>query len=160
MKTLSNTKDMSQSSFGHGPSPLQNNVSASEVDVETMGRAEKERYQAAVEVSDRCVKLLRRTRLQVRIVVEVFHCKSPKHMITEVIDFLEPTLVILGSRGRSALKGVLLGSFSNYLVTKSSVPVMVARKRLRKHSKYKRKNLRLSNVLTNPTGKLANAKID
>jgi hypothetical protein len=37
---------------------------------------------------------------------------------------------------------------------------MVARKRLRKHSKYKRKNLRLSNVLTNPTGKLANAKID
>ena len=86
MKTLSNTKDLSQSSLGHGPSPLQNNVSASEVDVETMGRAEKERYQAAVEVSDRCVKLLRRTRLQVRIVVEVFHCKSPKHMITEVVS--------------------------------------------------------------------------
>ncbi|EOD46733.1 putative usp domain-containing protein [Neofusicoccum parvum UCRNP2] len=90
-------------------------------------------------------------------------------MITEVIDFLDPTLVILGSRGRSALKGlniiplanpVLLGSFSNYLVTKSSVPVMVARKRLRKHSKYKRGNLRLSNVLTNPASKLASAKID
>jgi len=45
------------------------------------------------------------------------------------IDFLNPTLTILGSRGRSALKGVLLGSFSNYLVTKSSVPVMVARRR-------------------------------
>jgi gamma-glutamyltranspeptidase len=45
------------------------------------------------------------------------------------IDFLSPTLTILGSRGRSQLKGVLLGSFSNYLVTKSSVPVMVARKR-------------------------------
>ncbi|KAF2110588.1 hypothetical protein BDV96DRAFT_650702 [Lophiotrema nucula] len=158
MKTLSNTKGISD---GHlAPPPHPNSVSASESDPSTMGKAEKERYQAAVEVSDRCVKLLRKTRLQVRVVVEVFHCKSPKHMITEVIDFLEPTLVILGSRGRSALKGVLLGSFSNYLVTKSSVPVMVARKRLRKHSKYKRKNLRLSNVLTNPTNKLANAKID
>lgn len=55
---------------------------------------------------------------------------------------------------------MLLGSFSNYLVTKSSVPVMVARKRLRKHSKYKRSNLRFSNVLTNPSSKLAAAKID
>ncbi|KAF2874320.1 hypothetical protein BDV95DRAFT_330527 [Massariosphaeria phaeospora] len=158
MKTLSNTKGLSNE--GPGPSPLSNSSLASEADVNTMGKAEKARYQAALEVSDRCIKLLRRTRLQVRIVVEVFHCKSPKHMITEVIDFLEPTLVILGSRGRNALKGVLLGSFSNYLVTKSSVPVMVARKRLRKHSKYKRKNLRMSNVLTNPSGKLANAKID
>ncbi|KAF1957058.1 hypothetical protein CC80DRAFT_53947 [Byssothecium circinans] len=145
---------------GHGPSHLANSVAAADADVEAMGTAEKARYQACVEVSDRCLKLLRKTRLQVRVVVEVFHCKSPKHMITEVIDFLEPTLVILGSRGRNALKGVLLGSFSNYLVTKSSVPVMVARKRLRKHSKYKRKNLRLSNVISSPNGRLANAKID
>ncbi|MBE7179760.1 MAG: universal stress protein [Terriglobus roseus] len=76
------------------------------------------------------------------------------------MDHLEPTLVVLGSRGRSALKGVLLGSFSNYLVTKSSVPVMVARKRLRKHSKYKRDNLRLSNMLASPRGRLELAKID
>ena len=55
---------------------------------------------------------------------------------------------------------ISLGSFSNYLVTKSSVPVMVARKRLRKHSKYKRTNMRFSNVLNNPAGKLAAAKID
>ncbi|KAJ4295164.1 hypothetical protein N0V90_007174 [Kalmusia sp. IMI 367209] len=158
MKTLSNHQGLTAE--GPGPSPLSNTVSASEADVNTMGKAEKDRYQAAVEVSDRCVKLLRKTRLQVRVVVEVFHCKSPKHMLTEVIDFLDPTLVILGSRGRNALKGVLLGSFSNYLVTKSSVPVMVARKRLRKHSKYKRKNLRLSNVIAPSTGRLANAKID
>lgn len=143
-----------------GFSALSNSIMATEADVNAMGKAEKERYQACVEVSDRCVKLLRKTRLQVRAVVEVFHCKSPRHMITEVIDFLEPTLVILGSRGRNALKGVLLGSFSNYLVTKSSVPVMVARKRLRKHSKYKRQNVRMSNVLTNPSDRLANAKID
>jgi hypothetical protein len=80
------------------------------------------------------------------------------------IDFLSPTLVILGSRGRSAIKGVLLGSFSNYLVTKSSVPVMVARKKLRsKQAKtFRRANLRLSNVLQGPssTRKLESAKID
>ena len=99
------------------------------------GSAEKERRRALEDISTRIVRLLRKTRLQVRVVVEVFHCKSPRHMITEVIDFLSPTLVIIGSRGQSAVKGVLLGSFSNYLVTKSSVPVMVARKKLRKHSK-------------------------
>lgn len=100
--------------------------------------AETERRKGIEGVTERCVRLLRKTRLQVRVVVEVFHCKSPRHMITEVIDFLSPTLVIIGSRGRSAVKGVLLGSFSNYLVTKSSVPVMVARKKLRKHSTAKR----------------------
>ncbi|KAH7083106.1 hypothetical protein BKA63DRAFT_143137 [Paraphoma chrysanthemicola] len=160
MRTLSNHDGLPSSRSGGSPSPLANSIMFTEADVKAMGKAEKERYQACVEVSDRCVKLLRKTRLQVRAVVEVFHCKSPKHMITEVIDFLEPTLVILGSRGRNALKGVLLGSFSNYLVTKSSVPVMVARKRLRKHSKYKRQNVRMSNVLANPNDRLANAKID
>ncbi|KAF2841831.1 adenine nucleotide alpha hydrolases-like protein [Patellaria atrata CBS 101060] len=164
VKTLSHTQDPLQSTSSLGPSPLSNSVDPLEADkaaqTANMREAERERYNAAAEVSCRCVKLLRKTKLQVRVVIEVFHCKSPKHMITEVIDFLDPTLVILGSRGRSALKGVLLGSFSNYLVTKSSVPVMVARKRLRKHSKYKRTNLRLSNVLAAPTGGLANAKVD
>ncbi|KAF1845240.1 uncharacterized protein K460DRAFT_355080 [Cucurbitaria berberidis CBS 394.84] len=157
-RTLSNHDGIGATKSGS--SALSNSIMATEANVSAMGKTEKQRYQACVEVSDRCVKLLRKTRLQVRAVVEVFHCKSPKHMITEVIDFLEPTLVILGSRGRNALKGVLLGSFSNYLVTKSSVPVMVARKRLRKHSKYKRQNVRMSNVLTNPSDRLANAKID
>ncbi|KAL5116401.1 hypothetical protein ACEQ8H_005749 [Pleosporales sp. CAS-2024a] len=159
-RTLSNHDGLPTTRSDTSPSPLANSIMATEANVAAMGKAEKERYQACVEVSDRCIKLLRKTRLQVRAVVEVFHCKSPKHMITEVIDFLEPTLVILGSRGRNALKGVLLGSFSNYLVTKSSVPVMVARKRLRKHSKYKRQNVRMSNVLANPNDRLANAKID
>ena len=66
-----------------------------------------------------------------------------------------PTLTLFG-----LLFSVLLGSFSNYLVTKSSVPVMVARKRLRKHSKkYKHTNVRLSNNLT-PAKSLAAAKVD
>lgn len=57
------------------------------------------------DISERVTKLLRKTRLQVRVIVEVLHCKNPKHLITEVIDLVNPTLVILGSRGRSALKG-------------------------------------------------------
>jgi len=68
-------------------------------------RAELERIQAVKDITDRVTKLLRKTRLQVRVIVEVLHCKNPKHLITEVIDLVNPTLVILGSRGRSALKG-------------------------------------------------------
>ncbi|KAF2720355.1 adenine nucleotide alpha hydrolases-like protein [Polychaeton citri CBS 116435] len=115
-------------------------VNSSRTDLRSRSRgvlssADAERRKSLEAITERCVRLLRKTRLQVRVVVEVFHCKSPRHMITEVIDFLSPTLVVIGSRGRSNVRGVLLGSFSNYLVTKSSVPVMVARKKLRKHGK-------------------------
>jgi nucleotide-binding universal stress UspA family protein len=72
------------------------------------GKAEQERFRAVQDITDRVSKLLRRTKLQVKVVIEVIHCKSPKHLITEVIDYLSPTLVILGSRGRSALKGSVL----------------------------------------------------
>nr|POE74585.1 uncharacterized protein CFP56_37116 [Quercus suber] len=127
-----------------GPSPLARSIPAGD---NTRSRsaglqdsADVERRRVIEDITQRCVQLLRKTRLQVRVVVEIFHCKSPRHMITEVIDFLSPTLVIIGSRGRSAMKGVLLGSFSNYLVTKSSVPVMVARKKLRKHAQPAKRN--------------------
>jgi len=69
------------------------------------GKAEEERFRAVADITDRVTRLLRKTRLQVRVIVEVLHCKNPKHLITEVIDLVNPTLVILGSRGRSALKG-------------------------------------------------------
>ncbi|KAA8630448.1 hypothetical protein SMACR_03442 [Sordaria macrospora] len=146
----------SASAIGEDPSPTPSHSSRER------SRAEEERYRAVQEISERVTKLLRKTRLQVRVIVEVLHCKNPKHLITEVIDHVNPTLVILGSRGRSALKGVILGSFSNYLVTKSSVPVMVARKRLRKQSKYKRlPTTHQVNNINNPTARsLASAKID
>ncbi|KAI0477400.1 hypothetical protein GGR56DRAFT_637148 [Xylariaceae sp. FL0804] len=125
------------------------------------GRLEEERHRAMQGITERVSKLLRKTQLQVRVIVEAIQCKNPKHLITEVIDLLNPTLVILGSRGRSALKGTLLGSFSNYLVTKSSVPVMVARKRLRKKSKYQPPPLRQVNNLANPDARsLETARID
>ena len=63
-------------------------------------------------------------------------------------------------RGRRLTRdSVILGSLSNYLVTKSSVPVMVARKRLRK--KARRGPERQVNNLSNPAGRsLARARID
>ncbi|KAL6235220.1 hypothetical protein BDW75DRAFT_145971 [Aspergillus navahoensis] len=128
------------------------------VDARRMSKAEAERAHAVQLISQTCVRLLRKTLLQVRVAVEVIHCKSPKNMITEAIDGLDPTLVVVGARGRGALKGVLLGSFSNYLVQNSSVPVMVARKKPKKKSKNKT-NVRLSNNLTTPK-KLAAARVD
>jgi nucleotide-binding universal stress UspA family protein len=67
--------------------------------------AEAERVRAAESISKTCIHLLRKTLLQVRIAVEVIHCKSPKLMVTEAIDELEPTMVVVGARGQSALKG-------------------------------------------------------
>ncbi|KAJ9156907.1 Universal stress protein [Coniochaeta hoffmannii] len=173
LNALSNSKAPSTSGgtgtplYHHKPSPLFRAVEGSSVSPSPVpssrerSKAEEERYRAAVDITERVTKLLRKTRLQVRVIVEVLHCKNPKHLITEVIDIVNPTLVILGSRGRSALKGVILGSFSNYLVTKSSVPVMVARKRLRKQSKYKRPIHQQVNNISNPAARsLANAKID
>ncbi|KXJ89796.1 hypothetical protein Micbo1qcDRAFT_165159 [Microdochium bolleyi] len=125
------------------------------------GRLEEERDRAVQVITERVAKLLRKTQLQVRVIIEVIHCKSPKHLVTEVIDLVSPTLVIIGSRGRSALKGTLLGSFSNYLVTKSSAPVMVARKRLRKKTKYNPPPTKQINNLANPSARsLEMARID
>lgn len=59
------------------------------------------------------------------------------------------------------MHSVILGSFSNYLVTKSSVPVMVARKKLRKQSKYKKLSMTQVNNINSPMARtLANAKVD
>lgn len=55
------------------------------VDSRSMSKAELERYHAIEDISNTCVRLLRKTQLQVRVAVEVIHCKSPKHMITEAV---------------------------------------------------------------------------
>jgi hypothetical protein len=92
VRTLSNQDtlaipDRSQSSFSvAGDGSTDSNKREGTPDVKRMNKSEKERYHAAEEITDRCVKLLRKTKLQVRVVVEVFHCKSPKHMITEVVS--------------------------------------------------------------------------
>lgn len=124
----------------------------------TPQQQEDDRMDAMTELTNIISKLLKRTRLQVHVIIEVIHCKSPKHLLTAVIDYVNPTMVILGSRGRGALKGVLLGSFSNYIVERSSVPVMVARRKLQK-TKHKDLNVRLANNLR-AQGGLSTAKVD
>jgi len=44
-------------------------------------------------------------------------------------------MLIVGSRGLGQLSGILLGSTSHYLIQKCSVPVMVARRRLKRPPK-------------------------
>lgn len=134
---------------------LLNEKSSSSV---TPQQQEDERLEAMTQLTNTISKLLKKTRLQVHIVIEVVHCKSPKHLLTAVIDHVLPTMVILGSRGRSALKGVLLGSFSNYIVERSAVPVMVARRKLHK-TKHKDLNVRLANNLRSQGG-LSQAIVD
>jgi len=51
-------------------------------------KAERERFVAAEAITTLVTKLLRKTRLQVKVVVEVIHCKSPKHLLTEIVGFL------------------------------------------------------------------------
>ncbi|KAK4688379.1 hypothetical protein P7C73_g1733, partial [Tremellales sp. Uapishka_1] len=81
---------------------------------------------------DQVTGLLQRTTLQITVTCQTLHAKNARYMLLDLIDFLEPTMVIVGSRGLGKLKGILLGSTSHYLVQKSSVPVMVARRRLQR----------------------------
>ena len=60
-------------------------------------RAELERIVAAENITQLVTKLLKKTRLQVRCVVEVIHCKSPKHLLTEMVDFPPPASYSLQS---------------------------------------------------------------
>lgn len=59
--------------------------SAGSTDSRYVTKAEQERLHAIEGISQTCIKFLRKTRLQVRIAVEVIHCKSPKYMITEAV---------------------------------------------------------------------------
>ncbi|RMZ88488.1 hypothetical protein DV736_g4288, partial [Chaetothyriales sp. CBS 134916] len=136
------------------------------VDSRKVGKREMERLKAIDDMTQTFLKFVRKTTLQVRCMIEVIHCKSPKHLIIGAIDELDPTLAVVGTRGKSSLKGVLLGSFSNYLVTKSSSPVMVARRKPKKakvHAPISGNKARLSNNLTTsrlPRKSLTQARID
>lgn len=59
---------------------------ASSVDGRASLAAEAERVRAVEKISNTCIGFLRKTGLQVRVAVEVIHCKSPKLMITEAVS--------------------------------------------------------------------------
>ena len=98
----------------------------SATDDSSPGRKE-ERKQALSELVKLYIDRLQKTALQVRVVVEVIHCQTARHIILEAIDFLDPTLAIIGSRERSTAWADVKTSFSRWLIPNSSVPVMTAR---------------------------------
>ncbi|BGP47130.1 hypothetical protein JCM10450v2_002982 [Rhodotorula kratochvilovae] len=118
---------------------------------------QRERQAAALQLARSATALLERTRLNVRVVCQAIHAKVPRHMLVDMIDYLEPTLVLVGSRGLTRIKGMLLGSTSNYLIQKSSAPVMVTRRPLRVSRTVHRK---LSSLDRTARTSLADATID
>lgn len=119
---------------------------------------ENQRLDLLNRAKQQVLNLLKLTKLQIHVVIEVIHHPIPRHLILELIDNLQPTLVVVGSKGQSAIKGVLLGSLSNYLVTKLCVPVMVVREKLKKISRFKTGSSVFSNNIKPLT--LSEARID
>ncbi|EJF63444.1 hypothetical protein DICSQDRAFT_125895 [Dichomitus squalens LYAD-421 SS1] len=95
-------------------------------------RAQQERQALAYILVRQATSLLQRTRLNVTIHCQAWHAKNSRHMLLDIVDHYEPVMLIVGSRGLGNLKGILLGSTSHYLIQKCSVPVMVARRRLKR----------------------------
>lgn len=56
------------------------------VDARKTGKAEMERLKAIDEITQTFLRLVRKTSLQVRCMVEVVHCKSPKHLILGAVS--------------------------------------------------------------------------
>jgi len=95
-------------------------------------RSQQERQGLAYILVRQATSLLQRTKLNVVVSCQAWHAKNARHMLLDIVDYNEPTMLIVGSRGVSQLKGILLGSTSHYLIEKCSVPVMVARRRLKR----------------------------
>lgn len=73
---------LGQTSLLPGASTYSRGVST---DSRYMSKPEQERHHAIEDISQTCLKFLRKTKLQVRVAVEVIHCRSPKYMITEAV---------------------------------------------------------------------------
>lgn len=56
------------------------------VDARKISKKEMERLRAIDEITQTFLRLVRKTSLQVRCMVEVIHCKSPKHLILGAVS--------------------------------------------------------------------------
>ncbi|TFK52407.1 hypothetical protein OE88DRAFT_1400663 [Heliocybe sulcata] len=113
-------------------------------------RNQQERQALAYILVRQVTGLLQRTRLNITVACQSWHAKNHRHMLLDIVDYFQPTMLIVGSRGLGQLKGcvdeqrlsqrcidlaarsILLGSTSHYLIQKCAVPVMVARRRLKR----------------------------
>lgn len=98
-------------------------------------RSQQERQGLAYILVRQATALLQRTHLNVTVSCQAWHSKNSRHMLLDIVDYNEPTMLIVGSRGLGQIKGILLGSTSHYLIQRCSVPVMVARRRLKRPPK-------------------------
>ena len=62
---------------------------ANSVEARLVPKLEKERIEAIEDITQTCLKFLRKTKLQVRVEIEVIHCKSPKKLINEAVWLLK-----------------------------------------------------------------------
>lgn len=118
---------------------------------------QKDRREKATRLVREATALLERTTLNVKVTCQAVHAKSVRRMLVDCIDFLQPNLVIVGRHGSSSVRGTLMGTVCQYLVQKSSVPVMVARRRLRIQPKVYKKRSQLNRT---PRMHLNEAAID
>ncbi|KAF8073821.1 hypothetical protein FPV67DRAFT_1479414 [Lyophyllum atratum] len=95
-------------------------------------RSQQERQGLAYILVRQATSLLQRTKLNIKVACQAWHAKNARRMLLDIVDYTDPTMLIVGSRGLGQLKGILLGSTSHYLIQKCSVPVMVARRRLKR----------------------------
>jgi len=49
--------------------------------------------------------LLQRTKLNVTVSCQAWHAKNARHMLLDIVDYNEPTMLIVGSRGLGQLRG-------------------------------------------------------
>ncbi|CCA77992.1 hypothetical protein PIIN_00706 [Serendipita indica DSM 11827] len=89
---------------------------------------QQERQALAYLLSRQATALLQRTKLHVTVKCQAIHSKNSRHTLLDLIDAIQPVMVIVGSRGIGKLKGILLGSTSHYLIQ----AIMVARRRLKR----------------------------
>ncbi|QOU18938.1 hypothetical protein BRETT_004159 [Brettanomyces bruxellensis] len=101
----------------------------------TQQEREKIRAENVNKITKDVLSLLKLTKLQVHVVIQSSHHPIPRHFIVCVIKEISPTLVIVGSRGKRAIKGILMGSLSSYMIRKSPAPVMVVKHKLKKLTK-------------------------
>lgn len=61
--------------------------SRTSADSRNVSKPLQERLHAVESITQTCIKYLRKTKLQIRVGVEVIHCRSPKRIITEAVCF-------------------------------------------------------------------------
>ncbi|KAJ3081825.1 hypothetical protein HK102_002105 [Quaeritorhiza haematococci] len=63
----------------------------------------------------------------VKMGLRVLVGNNPGKMICELVESIQPEVLVLGSAGKSNLQGMMVGSVSQYCVAHAACPVIVAR---------------------------------